>query len=707
MRGIVVGSAFTLAVVAAACAGKPPAAKPVTPAAPPPSPIRTAPAAPVATPPAARQLVRLDNGITTILTRSAPGRQALVQFGIAAGTSMMVPGAAELALQALVDGADASQSRPSLRQAIAALGGTLQVHAGPLTSWIDLRVPGNRWREALVALRLALQSPPWSRAQIERLRDQFVAARTGALLREPAATMAKLLLQGEKSGAGHVLALLDRDAAEVAQFVARAWQPGTALLAIECPTEPATVAAELARTGSVALAAWAPPPPPPGPTTMLDRPFVSGLHWAPGRTEAEKKAPCQVALLTVFAGPAQPGVAEELLLLSSFTFDGAGGRLELLQREHGLADVRWQGSLAQTPDSAGLLLTTTVAPQQVAELWRTVQLARQSLRDIPLNDSELSLASPRVPLLARLPALDDGARLRATTMMSLAGTGFETVDQRLQFLKALGRLDLAPFVKEFLLRPFAMVVVGGEPPPELTDVHRFELLPAGQGEELTPTPPIASPTSPPKAQPWLEQALAAVGGRESLLRLGGWQSEARVLHTDAPEMAEAVTWSAPGTLQRTRTILGQRVETRLDDGQWIERMGTTERALEASAATALRREMQRHPLALLAAFARGELGFRTISQRDVGDRSMVVLEAIGGPYDRLRLLVDTQSHLVRTVEAVATQADGSVVHYEDAWQDYRTVGTLRVPMRRLVTQDDGQNRVETVFTRWTPVFTAK
>ena len=214
MRRAVVHSAVTLAVVAAACAGKPPAPKPVTPAAPPPSPIRTAPAAPVATPPAARQIVRLDNGITTFLTRSAPGRQALVQFGIAAGTSMMFPGAAELALQALVDGADASQSRPSLRQAIAGLGGTLQVHAGPLTSWIDLRVPGGRWREALVALRLALQSPPWSRAQIERLRDQFVAARTGALLRDPAATMAKLLLQGEKSGAGHVLALLDRDAAE-------------------------------------------------------------------------------------------------------------------------------------------------------------------------------------------------------------------------------------------------------------------------------------------------------------------------------------------------------------------------------------------------------------------------------------------------------------------------------------------------------------
>jgi hypothetical protein len=82
---------------------------------------------------------------------------------------------------------------------------------------------------------------------------------------------------------------------------------------------------------------------------------------------------------------------------------------------------------------------------------------------------------------------------------------------------------------------------------------------------------------------------------------------------------------------------------------------------------------------------------------------MVVLEAIGGPYDRLRLLLDTQSHLVRTVEAVAAQADGSVVHYEDSWQDYRTASGLRVPMRRLVTQDDGQNRVETVFTKWTPV----
>jgi hypothetical protein len=57
---------------------------------------------------------------------------------------------------------------------------------------------------------------------------------------------------------------------------------------------------------------------------------------------------------------------------------------------------------------------------------------------------------------------------------------------------------------------------------------------------------------------------------------------------------------------------------------------------------------------------------------------------------------------VRVVETVETLPDGTTVHLEDAWQDYRTVAGLRVPHHRMTTQDDGQNRVETVFTKWSP-----
>ena len=101
---------------------------------------------------------------------------------------------------------------------------------------------------------------------------------------------------------------------------------------------------------------------------------------------------------------------------------------------------------------------------------------------------------------------------------------------------------------------------------------------------------------------------------------------------------------------------------------------------------------------------RGELTFRIVSQRNVGDRDLMVLEVVGDRQreDRLRLHLDAESCLVRAVEVWETLADGEVVHVHDAWSDYRSTQGLRAPFHRLSTQDDGQNRIETVFARWAP-----
>ena len=167
-------------------------------------------------------------------------------------------------------------------------------------------------------------------------------------------------------------------------------------------------------------------------------------------------------------------------------------------------------------------------------------------------------------------------------------------------------------------------------------------------------------------------------------------------------MTETVQYSPPDNLQRARTLLGQTIVTRLTATEYTETLGKTVRPLDAKQAALLRREMQRHPLALLAAYARGEIAFRTVAQRDAGDRTMAVLEAATGPFDRLRVHIDVESLLVRTVETWETLPDGTPLHLSEAWQDYRDVGTLRVPFRRLTSQDNGQNRIEAVFAKWTP-----
>lgn len=689
----------------AACFGAPPPPAP-TPLPPPPPPVVPTPA-PAPKPSAARQTVRLENGLTAVVTTVAAGRPATLQFGIAAGAAFMAPGSAELAAHVVVESADPSQGRVSLRQAIAGLGGTVQVVVGPLTSWIDVRVAGGRWREALTALHEALRAPSWSRHQIDRIRSEFVAARAAELRLDPARGMARLLMLGESSSASYVLGLLDRDPSEVAGFLARVYQPERAVLAMEVPADAATAAADLARTGSIGLGGWTPAAPPPGPVLLLDRKFESGLWWAPGRTDAEKATACRVALVAMLPDVARPTAAEELLWAACYSLDGAGGRLEQLQRQRGLGHVHWQGEIVQTPDAAALVLTASVRATEVGDLWQVAQQARQSLGDLPPNDSELAIAKARVPLTTRLLVADDGGRLRLMTRLLLAGTELGAVDRRLAFLEAAPAIDPRGASSAFLALPFAMVVVGGDLPAALPGVRRYEVLPAGQGEAGAEAVVGDVATTPARPQPWLTNAVDAVGGADVLRRLEGWRSTATVTHEAAPPMDEVVTWRLTGELLRTRTLLGQKIETTVAAKEWFERVGDNARSLDAAEAALLRRELQRHPLSLLAAHARGELTFRTVAQREAGDRAVVVLEALGDRFDRLRLHLDSQSHLVRVVETWETMPGGSVVHVQDTWQDYRTIAGLRVPHRRLTSQDDGQNRLEAILTQWTPMLRAE
>jgi len=689
------------ALVLAACSGGPRQVPPL----PPPTPLEpaeTTPAAPPVRPeparttgrePAADKPSKLSNGLHVVVDEAPANTDAQIQLCIRTGSLAIAPGLAELAVQALVAGNDASQGRPPLDLAIAALGGIVRTEVGTATTWIEIRVPGSRWQDAQAALLAALVAPARTRGQLERIREDFVRTLVAEARERPAVALARAMLLGEADAAARLGNLLDRDPSEVSLFQARFYRPENAICVMRVPGDPATNVSALDRPIAGSLARWTPPAlSAPSSRTLAPHP-PNGVLWA----EAKDRAPVRASLITFLPDLAQSDAVIGMVLHACLTLEGAGGRLERLQAERGLGDVRWTGTLVHGADRSAFVLTADVAPEAVTKLQATIEVARRSLHDVPPTPSELDLAVRRARLTAGLGQLDEFALQRTRVRMAERGVTTSTIERAFATIPRPGSEAFTSAVDAFLATPTVLFVDGGTVPASDRDVRRVDLLPPGfaaAGPTATNTTPRTSPT------PWMQRATDAIGSTALLRRLRGFDYEARVQTESAPTAKDTVVWRTPGTVLRGRELLGSRVETIITNEAQVERIGEDLQNITPREAALVRREMERHPLALLADHAQDRLRFRDVAQRTVGDRDLMILQAESDRFDRLRVHIDTGSHLVRAVEVWETLPDGTTVHLHDAWSDYRTVGGLRVPFRRVTTQDDGQNRVETVFTQW-------
>ena len=681
---------FLLALAAAACSAPPEPPPPAPPPAKPPATDTAAASSPSPAAGIAPTMMRLPNGIAVAWVRTEAGTEAQLQLGFLAGTDFGNPGIAELAVEAVVANNDASQGRPDLRQAIARLRGTVQIEVGPLTSWVTVRVPAERWRDAHRAIAAALQSPTQSRNQLERIRDDYVVRRMTAIWTDPEREASRAFLLGATSTADYIAALMDRDVSEISLFQARLFRPDSILFSVHAPGVPASVTDEL----TTGIGAWQVPPVARQLVPITARNLQPGIYWAP----APGQPICRASVMLPLPSQVRPDAADLLLIHGCLTLDGIGGRLEQLQRERGLGHVRWRTQVLQYAETAALVLTAEVTPAEAVALWACVEQARRSLVDLPASPAEVAIAVRRAPLTAVLGETDAAVRQRNQAVRMLKQLPADAVIRRIADLQRWG-FDAKAAAQNHLTMPAAMVVFGGDIPRDAAGVRPFELLPAGAAARLAGASPAVQASA---AVPWLAPALQAVGGRELLLRLVGFDAEAKLQADRSPEATETVAWRSAGTLQRRRTVLGGAVVTTIAGGKGSDEAGPQRVGLSGREVELLRREMERHPLLLLAAHARGELPFRPVAQRNVGDRDFMVLEAISDRFDRLRIHVDTVSHLIRVVEAWETTSDGAVVHLQDHWSDYRDAGGLRVPFRRLTEQDDGQNRIEAVYADWVP-----
>jgi hypothetical protein len=630
-------------------------------------------------------------GVVTMAGGPDSSGYATLGLGLACGSIHGKEGLADIAAYTFVNAGDSGSGRVSLQQAIAALGGNVSAEVGRISTWFYARVPQPRWQEALQALVGALTARTSSRTQLERLLDDMVRSRAQAIWNEFGSNVGARFLLGDAGSGAFVEALLQRDPSEIALFQARYYRPEGTVLALQVGAEAALAAAP----ALLQLGQWQLPPATPDPDAGQRDRMPDGLFWAetPGDS-------CRVLLLLPYPDPLAPEAAAWHLLLNCLSMDGIGGRLELLQQRAGLADLTWQGQFVQRGDAAGLLLSTTTTAARALQLYQLVQTARQSLLDTPPSTSEFEMAQTRAPLTAARGDVDANQWLRVACMRTLRAIP-ANLDANLRALPAPGTPQFAAAATAWLQQPMVFAAVGGTPPAGAPPLHEFELLPAAAVGRITGAD---KGTLARAADPLLDAAVTAAGGRDRLRLYGGCSGKAQLRAAEAPVVSQEFEWHRDGRLQQQRVVLDTAIITDIGLTGGKEGVGDQREELSPSACAARTRAFARHPLALLAAYARGELRFQWIATRRGSDRTMLVVEAVSPDYERLRLSIDEDSSLIRTVETWETTPEGTPVYVQESYSDYRSVSGLRAPFRRVTDLDDGSRRTETVWSSFTPLW---
>ena len=681
------------AVILAACGSQPPA-----PAAP--SVTNQVIVAPTPVAPArktANQLLPLPNGIVTYLEVTPRGAEAQVQLAVLAGSLFVAPGLAELAANVLMESSDPSDGRASLRHRIEALGGHIKANIGLMTTWFDIRIEPYLMPKAIIALRESLESITQSRSQIDRMRDELVASLSSKLQAQPISTVANLLLRAEPSSGHYINSMLDLDPSKVSLFQNRLYRPERCLLAISSPQHLPDIQAAILEPAATSIAAWAPPAAVTGPDNVLDQEFQSGLYWANEDGQPDK---VKVAIVMQLPNETTPNAAEWLAMHSCLTLGGRGGRLERLQDDAGLPQIMWQTDLERTPDAVALVMSAVVEHDQAAILWRVLNQARKSLVDAPPSDSELQLAIRRAQLEAQLPGMSDSDGLRIAANLKTRMAAPDALAARLSAMNDSSSWDANKAAIDFQKTPAWMIVIGPGRPENTTGIVAFDIHPRGFVATSKTAPTAAAIAS---TEPWLTRARAAMGGGESFGTLTGFSARGTIVADKSPDVTDTITWNQSGKLTRARQIIGQTITTELDGAKASELMDKVRKSLSAREAKLLRHEMIRHPLMLLAENKRGNLQFRPIGQRIFGDRELMVIEAIDSDFDRLRVHIDIESYLIRTVESWERLPDETLAHVRENWSDYRDSGPVRAPFRRRTTWNDGEHQTETAFSEWRPI----
>jgi hypothetical protein len=285
--------------------------------------------------------------------------------------------------------------------------------------------------------------------------------------------------------------------------------------------------------------------------------------------------------------------------------------------------------------------------------------------------------------------------LRAAAECARQGLPQPDVAALLAHLRAPGELELAATVREAMSLPATLLLSGGEPDRSLGATMLGQ--PFLDAPALVPIEPAGSTEA---ADEILARAVRALGGERRLAAVHGYAGNLHREGALGPNVDETI-WFAGPRLRRLQRILATRIETVIGPEGGSERAGDTAVELSATECETLLQAAARHPLIVLAEHVRGSGAWGLVSIRKTEDREIAILERLDPARERLRLHVDVESGLVRTIEADEWRQGLGRVSVREELADYRSVEGMRAPFHWLVSVGDSAAPLQCVWSEFT------
>jgi hypothetical protein len=613
--------------------------------------------------------------------------RATIRIDLRVGVYHGFPGLAELAAKGILDLSDGARNQPNLRSRIARLGGDIDAEVGAKWTRFTATVPATKWQEALRILAERLQRNSLTQRQFNEVQDGLIQHYLSDRVNSPLLNHVSQWIHHGSQGLSEVIqALEDRSLPEISLFQRRHYQPRGVAIGLWIPNSPKDPGV-LLNKALIAVKDWQSGPVPPVGANERTPAAPAGVQWTENAAQNS-----EIALII----PLSPVSPESLTLMECLSMSGIGGRLgSLLMAKLG-QDLVFQAAEIGNYNQRYSILTTMVPAKQVPILWEAAQEAWKSLASQPPIGQELLGSLQRARLRLQRRQDDPNAWFEAMGLSLMRGQAGGPV-RDLARINTLTMQAIASTASKDMTRPIAMAVLGGEMPAVAGKDYQKVYRPIPDYNPITTSQTTEASA---KSEKFLKLALQALGDRRQFQSIRGYRSVEAWTGPDNLSARVETKYQVPGQMSRELHILNTSIYSSVsgvkEGVKGEETVGSNRRPLSSGEARDLLYEAASHPIVLIAQFVQGKTRFRYIGVRAFEGRQVALLERVDASKPRLRISIDAETGLLRTVETTLLRSGVGLVQVRESYDDYRRVNGVRTPMHRQ-SSVDGQQTTESVY----------